>query len=172
MARAPLTIHCGLFVDETAERATWHVPLTHALESWSDARAYDGSISLLQPLIEPMFGGRTPLEILVLLDEAPKVFLYARPGSGTEQGRPVNFSISLPPKNPCSCEKTCARSPRLEGAENSTGALRLLMLSRARSKAQTPIASPTTSDGPSDPPKCKTSVELRNGLREKYRGIH
>jgi molybdopterin-containing oxidoreductase family iron-sulfur binding subunit len=53
MAKVPLVIHAGLHVDETAARAHWHVPLAHALESWSDGRAADGSAVLAQPLVRP-----------------------------------------------------------------------------------------------------------------------
>jgi molybdopterin-containing oxidoreductase family iron-sulfur binding subunit len=59
--------HHGLHVDATARLAHWHVPATHAFESWSDLRAYEGTASLLQPLIEPLYQGRTTHEILATL---------------------------------------------------------------------------------------------------------
>jgi len=46
-----LRVHHGLHADETAELCQWHVPAAHDLESWGDARAYDGTISFVQPLI-------------------------------------------------------------------------------------------------------------------------
>jgi molybdopterin-containing oxidoreductase family iron-sulfur binding subunit len=67
LARVPLSVHLSLFVDETSQLATWHVPMAHALESWSDARAYDGTASIVQPLIEPLYGGKTSHELLALL---------------------------------------------------------------------------------------------------------
>ncbi|MCS7026886.1 MAG: TAT-variant-translocated molybdopterin oxidoreductase [Bryobacteraceae bacterium] len=57
-------IHLGLYVDETAEISHWHVPEAHTLESWGDARAYDGTITTIQPLIDPIYGGRTAIEII------------------------------------------------------------------------------------------------------------
>ena len=45
--------------DETAQRAHWHVNAAHYLESWSDARASDGTISIVQPMIDPLYGGKT-----------------------------------------------------------------------------------------------------------------
>jgi molybdopterin-containing oxidoreductase family iron-sulfur binding subunit len=46
----------------------WHVPAAHFLETWSDARAYDGTITMVQPLIEPLHGGRSPHELLASLE--------------------------------------------------------------------------------------------------------
>ncbi len=59
-----LRIHHGLHDDETAAYCQWHVPATHYLESWGDARAYDGTVSLVQPLIEPLYGGKTTSEMV------------------------------------------------------------------------------------------------------------
>lgn len=64
MSRVPLRIHHGLYRDETAEYCHWHVPATHELEAWSDARAYDGTAGVVQPLIEPLYDGRSVHEIL------------------------------------------------------------------------------------------------------------
>jgi Fe-S-cluster-containing dehydrogenase component len=63
--------HLGLYDDETGAWCHWHIPEAHYLESWGDARAWDGTISLIQPLIAPIYGGKTATEILsVLLDRA------------------------------------------------------------------------------------------------------
>lgn len=58
------SIHLGLDQDETAARCTWHIPQTHYLESWGDARAFDGTVSLMQPLIAPLYDGKTVYELL------------------------------------------------------------------------------------------------------------
>jgi molybdopterin-containing oxidoreductase family iron-sulfur binding subunit len=67
MAKVPQSIALGHTVDETSSKATWHVPLAHYLESWGDARAVGGTLSIVQPLILPLFGGRTPVEVLGLM---------------------------------------------------------------------------------------------------------
>ena len=67
LAKAPLSIRVGLYADETSKLCRWHVPEAHALESWSDARAFDGTASLQQPLIEPLYGGRSAHEVLAAL---------------------------------------------------------------------------------------------------------
>jgi MoCo/4Fe-4S cofactor protein with predicted Tat translocation signal len=61
--------HTGLFHDETAELCQWHIPSTHYLEMWSDARTVDGTASIVQPLIQPMYGGKSPHEVMATLSE-------------------------------------------------------------------------------------------------------
>ena len=54
-------------VDETALASIWHLNKSHYLESWSDARAYDGTISIVQPMIEPLYGGVSAHDVLQTL---------------------------------------------------------------------------------------------------------
>jgi molybdopterin-containing oxidoreductase family iron-sulfur binding subunit len=65
--KVPLRVHHGLYQNETAELCQWHVPATHELESWGDARAYDGTVSIIQPLIAPLYNGKSALEFVALL---------------------------------------------------------------------------------------------------------
>ena len=67
MAKVPHTIALGHTVDETSSKAKWHIPRAHYLESWGDARAVGGTLSVVQPLILPLFGGRSPVEVLGLM---------------------------------------------------------------------------------------------------------
>jgi MoCo/4Fe-4S cofactor protein with predicted Tat translocation signal len=66
LQKATTRVHSGLYNDETAELCHWHVPAAHFLESWSDARAYDGTANVLQPLIQPLYDAHTPHQILAL----------------------------------------------------------------------------------------------------------
>jgi molybdopterin-containing oxidoreductase family iron-sulfur binding subunit len=63
------TIHVGLYEDETAALCDWHFPMAHDLESWGDACATDGTVSLRQPLIAPLFGGVSALEFLAFFNQ-------------------------------------------------------------------------------------------------------
>jgi MoCo/4Fe-4S cofactor protein with predicted Tat translocation signal len=65
--RVKTRIHLGLYEDETAVQCHWHVPEAHFLEAWGDARAYDGTVSTIQPLIAPLYGGKTAAEIISTL---------------------------------------------------------------------------------------------------------
>jgi molybdopterin-containing oxidoreductase family iron-sulfur binding subunit len=68
--KAKVVAHLGSHVDETGQIAHWHIPAAHYLEMWSDARAYDGTVSIVQPMIEPLYGGRTAHHFFqALLDE-------------------------------------------------------------------------------------------------------
>lgn len=67
MAKVPHTIALGHMVDETSSLAEWQIPRAHYLESWGDARAAGGTLSIVQPLILPLFGGRTAVEVLGLM---------------------------------------------------------------------------------------------------------
>jgi molybdopterin-containing oxidoreductase family iron-sulfur binding subunit len=73
MNKVPLRIHHGLYQDETAKYCHWHIFATHYLEHWSDALAFDGTVSLTQPLIAPLYGGRSDGELISALAGNPNV---------------------------------------------------------------------------------------------------
>ncbi len=69
--RVPFSIHLGQYVNATARAARWHIPQAHPLEAWSDLRAFDGATTLAQPMIEPLFGGKTAHELLDCIANYP-----------------------------------------------------------------------------------------------------
>jgi MoCo/4Fe-4S cofactor protein with predicted Tat translocation signal len=70
LEKVPKSVHLGSHVDETAQIATWHINSAHYLESWSDARAYDGTLSVIQPMIDPLYGGKSAHDVMqTLLDD-------------------------------------------------------------------------------------------------------
>jgi molybdopterin-containing oxidoreductase family iron-sulfur binding subunit len=73
---AKTVVHLGSHLDETGQLAHWHIPAAHSLESWSDARAYDGTVSIVQPMIDPLYGGKTAHEVLQLLLSEPSLSAY------------------------------------------------------------------------------------------------
>ena len=65
--------HLGVYSNETAAWCHWHIPEAHYLETWSDARAYDGTASIVQPLIAPIYSGKTPHDLInVLMNRADR----------------------------------------------------------------------------------------------------
>jgi MoCo/4Fe-4S cofactor protein with predicted Tat translocation signal len=60
-------LHHGLYADETAELCQWHLPAAHDLEAWGDGRSFEGTVTLRQPLIEPLYGGKTLAELLAVV---------------------------------------------------------------------------------------------------------
>jgi molybdopterin-containing oxidoreductase family iron-sulfur binding subunit len=74
--KAKTTAHLGPHLDETGQVAQWHIPAAHYLESWSDARAYDGTVSILQPLIDPLYGGKSAHDVFQTLLNEPMLSAY------------------------------------------------------------------------------------------------
>ncbi|MEO6803807.1 MAG: TAT-variant-translocated molybdopterin oxidoreductase [Granulicella sp.] len=75
-AKVPVTAHLGSHVDETGVESVWHINKVHYLESWSDARAYDGTISIVQPMIDPLYGGKSAHDVLQSLLDNPQSSAY------------------------------------------------------------------------------------------------
>jgi len=92
LAKVPFTAHLSQHVDETSELCLWHLSLTHYLESWADMAAFDGSLSIAQPLIAPLYKSRSVIELLsVLAGEEKTAFELiqetwkARTGLGSDE---------------------------------------------------------------------------------------
>ncbi|MDX2032933.1 MAG: TAT-variant-translocated molybdopterin oxidoreductase [Blastocatellia bacterium] len=64
MKKVGLRVHTSLYNDETSVNCHWHVAEAHYLEAWSDARAIDGTVSIVQPLIQPLYEGKSIHELL------------------------------------------------------------------------------------------------------------
>jgi len=71
--KAKTVAHLGMNQNETGQIAHWHIPAAHSLEYWSDARSYDGTVSIVQPLIDPLYGGHTAHEVFQVLLSDPLV---------------------------------------------------------------------------------------------------
>src|SRR5258708_20841303 len=95
MAKVPHAIALGHTVDETSSKAAWHIPRAHYLESWGDARAVGGTVSVVQPLILPLFGGKSPVEVLGLMvgDKDRPAYEIVQ-----ETGRPILRESEFEPK--------------------------------------------------------------------------
>ncbi|HEX3437774.1 MAG TPA: TAT-variant-translocated molybdopterin oxidoreductase [Pseudacidobacterium sp.] len=74
--KAKTFVHLGSHLDETGVIAHWHINSAHYLESWSDARAYDGTVSIVQPLIDPLYGGHSAHEIMQAMLDNPDLSPY------------------------------------------------------------------------------------------------
>jgi MoCo/4Fe-4S cofactor protein with predicted Tat translocation signal len=95
--KVQLRAHLSLYDDETSALCQWQIPEAHFLEAWSDARAYDGTVSIVQPLIAPLYGGRSAHEVLAAMSDRPersghdivRDFWAAQTGGRTPQGAPT-----------------------------------------------------------------------------------
>ncbi len=88
LQKAPVRIHLSSHDDETSAMCTWHLPRAHYLESWGDATGWDGTRLAVQPLIEPLYDGRTVTEVLSLaFEETPRAaFTIARDTFFAQEG--------------------------------------------------------------------------------------
>ncbi|PYS41446.1 MAG: hypothetical protein DMF71_11230 [Acidobacteria bacterium] len=95
--KVPEIVRLGYYEDATSELSHWHIPAAHYLESWGDTRSYDGTVTIVQPLIAPLYEGKTAHEVLSLFgdnyDRKPydivKDYWRAQAGTG-RQGREVS----------------------------------------------------------------------------------
>ena len=69
-------IQLSLYNNETTDFAVWHVPQTHYLEMWSDGRSYDGAATIIQPMIAPLYDGKSPHEIVAIFTDQPSASGY------------------------------------------------------------------------------------------------
>jgi molybdopterin-containing oxidoreductase family iron-sulfur binding subunit len=74
--KVQLRVRLGLYEDETSALCHWQIPEAHFLEAWSDARAYDGTVSIVQPLIAPLYGGRSAHELVAAMTDRPERSAY------------------------------------------------------------------------------------------------
>jgi molybdopterin-containing oxidoreductase family iron-sulfur binding subunit len=72
LGKVQLRAHFSLYDDETSALCQWQIPEAHFLEAWSDARAFDGATSIVQPLIAPLYGGKSAHEVLASMSERPE----------------------------------------------------------------------------------------------------
>ncbi|HJZ97232.1 MAG TPA: TAT-variant-translocated molybdopterin oxidoreductase, partial [Candidatus Solibacter sp.] len=72
MSKVKTRVQLSLFHDETSELCHWHIPESHYLETWSDARAYDGAVTIIQPLIAPLYESKSAHELLAALSGRPQ----------------------------------------------------------------------------------------------------
>jgi molybdopterin-containing oxidoreductase family iron-sulfur binding subunit len=128
LERAPFSLHLGLHRDETAEACRWHVPMAHELESWGDARAFDGTASIRQPLIAPMYGGLAAEELLgaaagrsASAHDAVRACWKARGLKGARWDRAVHDGVIAGTRAPAGARALAAswRPPRVEAARET-----------------------------------------------------
>ncbi len=76
LENVPKSVHLSMHLDETSQNVTWHLPGVHDLEAWGDARAVDGTATILQPMIAPLYEGHNAYEIMSVLLGSPEAKAY------------------------------------------------------------------------------------------------
>jgi MoCo/4Fe-4S cofactor protein with predicted Tat translocation signal len=94
LSQVPLSVHLGIYADETGLASTWHLPESYYLEAWGDARAFDGTASIQQPLIAPLYDTRSPIELINLLTGSASSGFQTVQAYWQAQGLPGDFAIT------------------------------------------------------------------------------
>lgn len=71
LGKVGTSVHLSEYANETSAKTTWHLPRAHFLEAWGDARTWDGSIAVAQPLLAPLYGGLSASELLAMIGGKP-----------------------------------------------------------------------------------------------------
>jgi len=92
-------IHLSQYKDETSELCHWHIPEAHYLEAWSDTRSFDGTVSIVQPLIEPLYQNKSVHELLAVFtpkyDQKPyEIIREYWQGSGRRPQIPISNELA------------------------------------------------------------------------------
>jgi MoCo/4Fe-4S cofactor protein with predicted Tat translocation signal len=103
MQKVALRAHLGLYEDETSALCHWHIPETHYLESWSDVRADDGTVTIIQPLIAPLYNGKSAHEVMAALTGTERQgydllrAYWSSPGAATGAGTTISAGAAPTP---------------------------------------------------------------------------
>ncbi len=134
LSKVRLRVHLGLLADETASLCHWQIPMAHYLESWSDTRAADGTVTIIQPLIAPLYAGRTAHELVAALTkqsgqtsyEIVRAYWQARAGQTGPQGGGATpqgaASEQAPPPQPAAAGTGAGAPPRQPAPAQPAGA--------------------------------------------------
>jgi molybdopterin-containing oxidoreductase family iron-sulfur binding subunit len=160
MGKVPARFHSGLFLDETATLCHWHVPAAHYLEAWSDARAIDGTVSIVQPLIQPMYGGKSAHEIVQTLLERPErngydivreYWMRQAPATGAPAA-PESAPVPGPPAAPAALAAPVLTPEQRAAAAFEKGWRRWLHDGYVPGTALAPVMPPEVTSAPPSPP--------------------
>ncbi len=131
------SVHVATHRNETSERASWHAPLAHELEAWGDQQALDGSVAVQQPLIAPLYGGRSEIELLATLagEKTTRGHDIVRGTQAAKLQRRAKSLVDfgLPPKdlNADVIWRRALHMGFLSGAERSKGPLDIAAIAQA-----------------------------------------
>ena len=125
MERVPLRVHLSLYEDETSALCHWHVPETHFLEAWSDVRSDDGTATIIQPLIAPLYSGKSAHEVIAAIaDRERPGYEVVREFWSREKGLSTQASAAPAPATPAAAPAPApapaAAAPAQPGAQAGT----------------------------------------------------
>jgi MoCo/4Fe-4S cofactor protein with predicted Tat translocation signal len=147
LEKVPLRVHLGQYVDETGELCHWHISEKHYLETWGDARAFDGTVSIIQPLVNPLYDSKSAHEVVQLFfaeNYDKKDYDIVR-----EYWQRQTFNMTVAPTAAGNTETTGNTEPRTEGQSqtaptNAANTAQTTELNRRLAPAASPETAQTT----------------------------
>ena len=93
LKKVATTLHLSSHVNETSDACVWHAPRAHELETWGDQRSLEGAVAIQQPLIAPLYGGRSDIEVLAKIsgDPTPKGYNLVQQTARGSLSNPASF---------------------------------------------------------------------------------
>ena len=175
--KVPLRIHLGPYVDETAELCHWHISEKHYLESWSDARAFDGTVSIVQPLINPLYDSKNAHEVLQLFfreNYDKKDYDIVREFWQTQN---INMTVA-PVAATTENREGESEAPRREGetetrTEEQTSSTPIAAATPATTPTPAPRTTPTPAASPSATPaqRAATTATTARSFEDNWRKV-
>jgi molybdopterin-containing oxidoreductase family iron-sulfur binding subunit len=147
LAKVGLRMHQSLYYDETSANCQWHIPATHYLEEWSDARAFEGTVSIIQPLIAPLYDSKSAHEILAAFSDQPD-----SPGYDIIR----NYWMKHLAGSPLSATNTGKNAATTTPAKNTTLGSASVLSSTTQSQTASPSTTPASSPAASAAPTMQT----------------
>ncbi|HWQ34666.1 MAG TPA: TAT-variant-translocated molybdopterin oxidoreductase [Blastocatellia bacterium] len=149
LSKVRLRVHLGLYNDETSELCHWHIPESHYLESWSDARAFDGTASIIQPLILPLYQSKSAHELLAALTGQPDRSSYdlVRDYWKANYRNPSNKTAALPVAQNAGAVGGAANN-RAQTTAIPAQSANAVTAPKANTSTQTPVTASTPSASP------------------------
>jgi MoCo/4Fe-4S cofactor protein with predicted Tat translocation signal len=121
LQKVALRAHLGLYQDETAALCQWHVPEAHFLEAWSDVRSDDGTVTIVQPLIAPLYNGRSAHEFISVLGDGGERSGYEIVRAYWARATSLSTDVPLPPSAPAAPVVPSQSPPVDTAADAGTG---------------------------------------------------
>ncbi len=183
MSKVQTRFHSSLFLDETATLCHWHASAAHFLEAWSDARTVDGTVSIVQPLIQPMYNGKSAHEVVQTLLDPPERLGYdivrnywrsqpqaaaATPGASGATGLPAEAAAAA--KAGATGASIGAFAEAVLGAKPGATGLSAVAPSGAKADASAP-ATQTPAPPPQTPEQRAAATFERNWRRWLHDGF-
>ncbi|NOT26235.1 MAG: TAT-variant-translocated molybdopterin oxidoreductase [Acidobacteria bacterium] len=119
LQRVPARAHLSLYEDETSALCQWHIPEAHFLEAWSDVRTDDGTATIIQPLIAPLYSGKSAHEVVAAIEgrerpgyELVREFWSRETGLSTQAPAPLPAApVPLPATQPAAPAAAALAAP-------------------------------------------------------------